>query len=92
MNFKMKKKAQSFTIESMSQIGIALVVTAVTLGIGATILSNIQAGQTVNTVAYNATNFGLQGVNTLASYQTTVALVAAAAVVLGIIFVFFRGR
>lgn len=87
---KMKKKG--FTINDMANIGITFVVTAVVLGIGATILSNIQSTQTSGGVAFNSTGYGLTSLNTLASYMPTVALVAVAAVVIGIILVFFARR
>ena len=85
---KMNKKG-AFTIQDLSGLGVTLVVTAVVLGIGATILANIQATQTAGSVAANATGYGLAGLNTLSSYLPTVALVAVAAVVIGIILVFF---
>lgn len=89
---KMKGSKGGFTIQDLSGIGITLVVTAVVLGIGATILANIQSTQTANSTSFNASGYGLTGLNTLASYLPTVALVAVAAVVIGIILVFFTGR
>ena len=85
---KMNKKG-AFSIQDLSGLGVTLVVTAVVLGIGATILANIQGTQTVGSVAANATGYGLTSLNTLSSYLPTVALVAVAAVVIGIILVFF---
>ena len=89
---KLLRSQKGFTINDMSNIGITFVVTAVVLGIGATILANIQATQTAGGVAANATGYGLTSLNTLASYMPTVALVAVAAVVIGIILVFFARR
>ena len=89
---KMFNTKKGFTINDMASIGITLVVTAIVLGLGATILANLQAGQTSGGVAYNATGYGLTGLNTMASYVPTVALVAVAAVVIGIILVFFARR
>ena len=59
------KKAQRFTIADLGTIAIALVVAAVILGMGATILEKIQGTQTVNGTAYNSTDFGLQGMTTM---------------------------
>ena len=85
----MNRKAQRFTINDLGTIAIALVVAAVILGLGATILEKIQGTQTVNKTAFNATGFGLDGMNTMAEFLPTIAIVAVAAIVIGIILVFF---
>lgn len=86
----MNKKAQrAFSISDLGTIAIALVVAAVILGMGATILEKLQGMQTTDKVAYNATNYGLTGLNTMAEFIPTIAIVAVAAIVIGIIIVFF---
>ena len=85
----MNKKAQRFTISDLGTIAIALVVAAVILGLGATILENIQDTQTINATAYNASGYGLTGMSTMAEFIPTIAIVAVAAIVIGIILVFF---
>ncbi|MEE9238433.1 MAG: hypothetical protein V3U58_02615 [Thermodesulfobacteriota bacterium] len=95
MNNKLQKnrKAQRFTINDLGTIAIALVVAAIILGLGATILEKIQGTQTTNKTAFNASGFGLDGLNTMAEFLPTIAIVAVAAIVIGIILVFFgRGR
>lgn len=87
-----KQKKAAFTLGDLPNIAIALVIFAVVLGIGATILDNIQDTQTTDGYAYNASLGGLQGLDTMADYQTTIAIVAVAAVVVGIILVFFGRR
>lgn len=90
---KLNKKAQAFTINDLGTIAVALVVAAVILGMGATVLEKIQDTQTVDQTAYNASGFGLTGLNTMAEFVPTIAIVAVAAIVIGIILVFFgRGR
>ena len=91
---KLNKKAQQrFSINDLGTIAIALVVAAVIIGMGATILEKIQGTQVVNNTAFNTTGFGLTGMNTLAEFIPTIAIVAVAAIVIGIILVFFgRGR
>jgi len=92
MSKDMKKKAQAFTISDLGTIAIALVVAAVILGMGATILEKIKKTQTDET-AKNASQFGLDGLTTMAEFIPTIAIVAVAAIVIGIILVFFgRGR
>ena len=90
---RLNKKAQAFTINDLGTIAIALVVAAVILGMGATILEKIQGTQTTDGVAYNSSGFGLIGMNTMAEFIPTIAIVAVAAIIIGIILVFFgRGR
>jgi len=90
----LKKKAQQrFTISDLGTIAIALVVAAVIMGMGATILEKIKSTQVVNGSAFNTTNFGLDGISVMAEFIPTIAIVAVAAIVIGIILVFFgRGR
>ena len=83
------KKAQRFTISDLGTIAIALVVAAIILGMGATILEKIQSTQTTNGSAYNSSEFGLSGMTTMAEFIPTIAIVAVAAIVIGIILVFF---
>ena len=85
---KLNKKAQAFTIGDLGTIAIALVVAAVILGMGATILEKIKATQSDES-AQNASQFGLDGLSTMAEFIPTIAIVAVAAIVIGIILVFF---
>ena len=80
--FKTKKG-----IGGLSDNAIQFVVVAVTIGIGATILANIQATQTAGSTAFNASGSGLSALNTFSSNLGTLALV----VIFGVI-LFFLGR
>ncbi len=84
----LNKKAQTFTISDLGTIAIALVVAAVILGMGATILEKIKSTQSSG-AAQNASSFGLTGLNTMAEFIPTIAIVSVAAIVIGIILVFF---
>ena len=86
---KNKRGQRAFTIADLGTIAIALVVAAVILGMGSTILEKIQNTQTTDGVAYNASGFGLQGMIAIAEFIPTIAIVAVAAIVIGIILVFF---
>ena len=86
---KNNKKAQAFSISDLGTIAIALVVAAIILGLGATILEKIQGTQVTDKVAFNASGFGLSGLNTMAEFIPTIAIVAVAAIIIGIILVFF---
>jgi len=85
----MNKKG--FTLNDLSGIAITFVVLAVVLGIGGTILTSIQAGQTTDGYAYNSTTDGLQALAELSGWQTTLAVIVVASVVIGVIG-FFYGR
>lgn len=90
MTTKLNKKGQrSFSINDLGTIAIALVVAAVILGMGSTILEKLQTSQTINGSAYNTSGFGLTGMVTIAEFIPTIAIVAVAAIVIGIILVFF---
>ena len=86
------KKAQAFTINDLGTIAIAIVVAAVILGMGGTILEKIQGTQTTSGAAYNSSGYGLTGLVTLSEFIPTIAIVAVAAIVIGIILVFFGRR
>ena len=87
---KLSKKGQrAFTISDLGTIAIALVVAAVILGLGSTILEKLQNTQNINGAAFNVSTFGLQGMIALAEFIPTIAIVAVAAIVIGIVLVFF---
>ena len=86
--FEGKKAQRSFTIGDMGTIAIALVVASVILGMGATILEKVKAIQSDES-ARNTSQFGLDGLNVMAEFIPTIAIVAVAAIVIGIILVFF---
>ncbi len=71
---------------------LVLVTIAIFLAVGALVLAEIQGNSIINgdqtnsSVAFNATQGGLQGLETLASFQTVIAVVIAAALILGVVF------
>ena len=67
--------------------GIAFVIIAVVLSVGATILTSL--GTTQTGTAKDATLNGTKGLQTLAEWLPTIALVVAAAVVLGSLMAYF---
>jgi len=71
---------------------IMLVVIAIVLGIGASILTTVQTGQTTNSIAYNASGYGLTGVNTFSQWVPTIAIVLAASLVIGLVMAYLMGR
>lgn len=101
---------KGLSIQDMAPLSIAMVFIAVVLGIGATVLSDVQADQVTATTAcglnssggtegtllytgcgydYNASANGLNAVDTFSGWLPTIALVVAAAIVIGVLS-FFR--
>lgn len=73
------------SLQDVVPIAITLVVIAITLSIGADVLTSVQEGQTANTYSYNATQNGLQGIDELSSFQDTWAVILALAVIIGVL-------
>ena len=66
-------------------LAVAFVVYVVVTSIGGSILSGVQSSQTANSVAYNATNYGLTGISNLSQQSSTIGTVLGAVVLLGLI-------
>ena len=81
---------KGISINELGGLALAFAVVAITLGLGATILTQVQAQQTSNSIAYNASGYGLTGTNTMASWLPVIAVIIAAAIVIGIIVTAFR--
>jgi len=79
------------SVHELSPLVIILVVTAIALGLGGSIIASIQTGQTVNSSSWNASSNGLNGIQTMASWLPTIAIIVAAAVVIGILSMMFIG-
>jgi len=88
----MSKKG--FQLTEVPSLVIVFVVVAVVMGIGATILSQVQTTQTTNSLPYNITGQGLTSVSTLSGWQSTWAIIVAASVVLSILglLMYFKGK
>ena len=73
---------------------VAFVLIAIVGSVGALILQNFQSSSTItaNSIAYNATTYGLKGVNTIMTYLPLIALVIVAAILIGIVLVAFAFR
>lgn len=89
MNKLSRSKKGAMTLGDLAPAAIAFVFVAVVIAIGADVLASIQSGQTSGSQAYNATGEGLSALGELGSFLPTVALVIAAAVVIGVL-AFFR--
>jgi hypothetical protein len=88
-------------LEDLAPIGIAFVVVAITLSIGADVVQDIQTANCANQTAgvgepgycgYEIYGNGTDSIGELASWLPTIALVIAAAVVIGIVVTYFAFR
>lgn len=79
----MNRKGMS--LGDLGPVAIAFVFIAVVVAVGANILTDIQADQTSASYAYNASGFGLESLDTVGSWLPTIALVVAAAIVIGVL-------
>ena len=88
----MRINKKGMSLDAVPGVVIIFVIIAVVLGVGATLLTDIQDDQTTNSFAYNATNAGLEGLDTISGWQDNMALIAVFGVILVLIggFLMFR--
>lgn len=87
-----KKKALSF--ESMVRYGMLFVLVGIILGIGAYVNSQVQttAGWATTSVEYLAVQNATTGIGTLSSWLPIIAVVIAAAIIIGLLVTAFAPR
>jgi len=92
------KNKLGLTVGDLATIALVFVVAGISLGIGANVLSDIQASvnETEGGVGERgtlATQNVTEGISELASWMPTIGLVIAAAIIIGVIFSsFMKGR
>lgn len=88
------KNKKGMSLDAVPSVVIIFVIIAVVLGVGATLLTDIQSDQTSGTYAYNATGAGLEGLDTISGWQDNMALIAVFGVILVLIggFLLFKKR
>ena len=84
-NLFSNKKGQAIGLDAVPGIVITLGLVAIILGIMATVLTQVQGTQTAQSVAYNITTQGLAAQTSMSGWQGTWAVIAAAAVVIGLV-------
>jgi hypothetical protein len=72
-------------VRELGSMGLVVVVAAIILSMGASILASLQATQTANTLQYNITGKGLTGLGTFGDWLPLIALVVVASIVIGVI-------
>ena len=88
-NLELFKSKTGLNISDLGSISIFLVVVAVILGVGATIFESVGESVAISTANTSMTSETIGMVGTLAEFIPTIAIVAVAAIVIGIILVFF---
>lgn len=89
MNFLKNRKGQ---FGSLQAAAIGLGVFFVIVALIATMLGEFQNTQTADTLEYNITQQGLLDTETLSNFGTVVVVVIVMVVILGLLFLFQRGR
>jgi len=83
-------------LQDLAGIAIVFVVVAITISIGADVLNGVQdaSGVDNNTAnaQWNASQYGLESLEELGSWLPTIAIIIAAAVIIGIIVLYFNMR
>jgi hypothetical protein len=80
------------SLTDLAPAAIAFVFIAVVISIGAEVLGGVQEDQAADTYAYNATAKGLESMSELSTWLPTIALVVAAAAVIGVLAFFGANR
>ena len=104
---KKKHGKKGMTIGEFGTLALGFVLVAIIIAIGGTILVQTQQTQcsagvwnaTINncnptqtSIASNATGYGLVGITSMSQWLPTIAVIIAAAVVIGIIVRYFAGQ
>ena len=80
-----KKKGQLAILQQAPAAVIILVVIAVVIGVGATVLDKVTETQTADSIAYNATQDGLTGLDDFSDFQPTMAIIVVAVIIIGLL-------
>ena len=84
------KNRKGLTLSQFGGLALAFVVVSIILSMGGEILTQISDTQTALSAGKNITAKGLEGVIVFGDWLPTIAVVVAAAVVIGIIVHYFR--
>ena len=81
---------RGLTLGQFGALALSFVVVAIIIAMGSEILGQVRGQQNVNTSEYNITTKGIEGVETFGEWLPTIAVVVAAAVVIGVIIQYFQ--
>ena len=75
----------------LSGMAIGIVILGIVASVGATVLINVRDTNTANTAAYNISDDAAAGLGEFGYWFKIIVIVSVAAVILGLIFMAFRG-
>jgi len=75
----------AYRLQDLLPVALILVVATIGIAVGADVLTSIQGDQTADSYAYNITDYGLQAQDELGSWLDTIALIVAAAIIIGVL-------
>jgi hypothetical protein len=78
-------------VRSLGAMGLVIVVAAIIISMGASILTSLQLQQTANSVAANITGQGLAGLVIFGQWIGLISLVIVASIVIGVIVNYMGG-
>ena len=80
---------RAVTVSDIPGLAMILIVAAITLGLGVLVLADFKGG--IDDADANLTvDYGIAGLKELGSWMDTIAVVIAAVIILGLIFLLFR--
>ena len=85
MNLRTARQQKGLTVAALGAMALTVVVAAIIISMGSSILTELQGQQVENSTAWNATGKGLTGMITFANWIPMIALVVVAAIVIGVI-------
>jgi hypothetical protein len=74
-----------YRVQDLLPVALILVVATIGIAVGADVITEIQADQTSGTYAYNISGYGLEAQDELGSWLDTIALIVAAAIIIGVL-------
>ena len=77
-------------IADMTPVAMLILVAVIAISIGATVLQSIRSTQTSDAQDYNITTSGLESLDTFADFFTVIVIVAVAAIIIGLVYMFGR--
>jgi len=92
-----KNKTAQYSLQDLLPVALLLVVAAIGIAVGADVLDSIQSDYVTGAAncnststtacgyAYNITNSGLEAQDELGSWLDTIALIVAAAIIIGVL-------
>src|SRR3990167_8002047 len=81
---EMSRKGQVALSQAPAAV-VILVVIAVVIGVGQNILDKVDDTQTANSFAINSTIEGEKGLDTFSDFQTTMATIVVAVIIIGLL-------